>query len=231
MEAVQASLEKLAANRRGLIDRLREITVELDISKRDDDIANVKGSSAGIAGGCLLLGSFLFPPLAVPGILMTVGGAGGKIVSSVARIKHVKRLAEEAQRLCEEDARLLTTYLEEAEALIGARIAVGVAETAMNALKASIRVLRHTFITVPNAAGRASLRALLPAAAVGPIRVLAGATAGIGMAFDIVSLINASGSLARNETDQLADKLREIANELEKELNEVLAPPAAEEND
>ncbi|GMR34370.1 hypothetical protein PMAYCL1PPCAC_04565, partial [Pristionchus mayeri] len=104
---------------------------------------------------------------------------------------------------------------------------------------ASISALRHTFITVAKAGGGTSLKALLPASAVAPIRALAGVTAGIGLALDVFSLISSAHSFAtcaeiyyaRNETDEVAEKLRQIAKQLEEELKTALAAQAEDKDE
>ncbi|GMS83061.1 hypothetical protein PENTCL1PPCAC_5236, partial [Pristionchus entomophagus] len=102
----------------------------LDGWKMESNIANIAGSSMGIVGGGLILGGFIFPPLAIPGIVMSLVGAGGNIGSSIARYNVVKNLAAEAQTLCEEDALLLSAFFDAAENYLQLNAGIGSAAAA-----------------------------------------------------------------------------------------------------
>ncbi|KAF8363848.1 hypothetical protein PRIPAC_90771 [Pristionchus pacificus] len=211
-------IARLRENRGRIIARLREIADIMEGWYLGGRIANIGGSSLGIIGGSLIVGGLFSPPLLVPGIVTSLVGAGGNIGASLGRLGTVKRLAAEAEQLLEEDARLINAFVNEADINIQLNAGLGSAAAAFAAtLRALVATLSKRFITVPlGASGKHSLKAIVPAAATAPIRVLAGLTAGIGMAFDVVSLIKAATSLARNESDEIAAKLREVADSLQK---------------
>ncbi|GMR34394.1 hypothetical protein PMAYCL1PPCAC_04589, partial [Pristionchus mayeri] len=191
MDAIHKTRKQWEENRRKAIRRIREIAGELDRWNTNDKVTS---SGVGLIGGGLMLASFLFPPLLIPGIVTSVVGAGGKIGMSIKHMAVVKGLVAEAQALCEESARMLSKFLDQADEVLKVSSGASIASVATNGLRATVWTLRNTFVRF---AGDKSLKALLPTAAVGPIKWIAGATAGIGMAIDTFMIISSAKSLAK----------------------------------
>ncbi|XP_063298331.1 apolipoprotein L3-like isoform X1 [Pelobates fuscus] len=223
------------------INELCSIAADIDHFHKGAVTANIVGSSVGIAGGVAAIAGLALAPFTFGASLTvsaigvgaaTAGGVTGAI-ASIADNVHTKNKCKEVERILEyvnEEKEKMQEMLKEIDALItDMKSLLGVDNVDL------ARLSGRGVYTVAEVARVIQLVKLSTTAAQGASLVARGARvaaavsgifAALFLVVDIANVVNSAKELGKGAKSEEAKKIREVADELEKEIHNLKSKEA-----
>ncbi|XP_055521171.1 apolipoprotein L3-like [Leucoraja erinacea] len=202
---------------------LQRMADEIDSYHQNATIANVAGSSAGLAGGILSIAGLIAAPftmgssLLLTGVGVTLGAAGGvtNIVSNVSDNVNQKNKRKRVNEIIEgykaETMRLtdkLILIKDLLEFLTGCREEGLANSTAIAKSSHTVMKSLSCIVAMTSTVSRSTLRT---------ITAVSGVLVGLLMIWDIYSIVKDAKKIHRRQSTEIAQRLREIAQHIAQE--------------
>uniref|UniRef100_UPI00398EEA29 apolipoprotein L3-like n=1 Tax=Pristiophorus japonicus TaxID=55135 RepID=UPI00398EEA29 len=203
--------------------KLREIAQDIDEFHKAATIANVAGSSVGIAGGALTIAGLIASPftfgtsLVLTGVGIGVGVVGGVTniaanVTDASAQKNKQKEVEEIFNKYQKSSKLMSDLLNQVCCVIQSWIQCRVEDIPETIFKSTAETFMKSLITITVVTSAVTKNTLKT------FKAVSGILSGLLIIWDIYSVVKDATELYNGNKTDISEKIHEIAENIEEEI-------------